>query len=511
MQWPLNLTRMLDAIRALSPTGRLALGAACLALFAGLAYLGNQQVSSADCYLLDGELFSATQLREIQAALGKAGLESQVEGAKVKVPRGQEAKYMAALASSGALADFGSYMKQAVSGNNLMLYGPQQEARAKVALLSELQLAICRMPGIESAFVHIDQESRRGFRETSVISASVAVQPRGNRSLDDAMVAAIRGMVAAARVGLRPESVTVVDLSGPRLFAGNGGDPKAAASAGSYADHKKRLELDWQEKIGRLLEQIAPGALVTTNVELEREVTSEEKSTEYAERASETRGGAPTTEKHIVREGRTPKRVTVSVAVPHTYYEQVWRKRHVSPYDSSQRMPRDGELAEIEIAEKKNIEAAIAPLLGNADQATDGISHVAVTTFYPLAVAPPAQPLGSELVRAWLLANWRSVGVGLFVVLGFMTIRNALRATRPVRSIDRNPPLHSQEPHLPRPHAVARSREAVHSQAFSASSDHPSREKSAASGGLREELSELVRVHPDSAASLLRTWIGNAG
>lgn len=507
MQWPLNLTRTLEAIRALSPAGRVALGAACLALVAGLAYLANQQVSSADCYLLGGELFSATQLREIQAALGKAGLESQVEGAKVKVPRGQEAKYMAALASSGVLADFGSYMKQAVNGNNLMLYGPQQEARAKVALLSELQLAICRMPGIESAFVHIDQESRRGFRETSVISASVAVQPRGNRSLDDSMVAAIRGMVAAARVGLRPESVTVVDLSGPRLFAGNGGDPKAAPSGGSYADLKKRLELDWQEKIGRLLEQIAPGALVTTNVELEREVTSEEKSTEYDQRASETKGGAPTTEKHIVREGRTPKRVTVSVAVPHTYYEQVWRKRHVSPH--SQRMPRDGELAEIEQAEKKNIEAAIAPLLGNADQATGGISHVAVTTFYPPTVAPPTPPLNSELIRAWLLANWRSVGVGLLVVLAFMTIRNALKAAKPVRTI--SPPVLSQEPHLPRPHAAARGREAMPSQASSASSEQASREKSAAAGGLREELSELVRVHPDSAASLLRTWIGNSG
>jgi flagellar biosynthesis/type III secretory pathway M-ring protein FliF/YscJ len=92
-----------------------------------------------------------------------------------------------------------------------------------------------------------------------------------------------------------------------------------------------------------------------------------------------------------------------------------------------------------------------------------------------------------------------------------MTIRNALRATKPVRNIDRSPPFHSQEPHLPRPHAAARSRETVHSQGSSAGSDHPSGEKSAAAGGLREELSELVRVHPDSAASLLRTWIGNSG
>jgi flagellar biosynthesis/type III secretory pathway M-ring protein FliF/YscJ len=49
------------------------------------------------------------------------------------------------------------------------------------------------------------------------------------------------------------------------------------------------------------------------------------------------------------------------------------------------------------------------------------------------------------------------------------------------------------------------------SQPSSASSEQASREKSAAAGGLREELSELVRVHPDSAASLLRTWIGNSG
>src|SRR4051812_49676626 len=96
MQWPVSLARLFDAIRALSPAGRLALGAACVALVAGLAYLGNQQVSSADCYLLGGELFSATQLREIQAALGKAGLESQVEGAKVKVPPRQKTQNNAA-------------------------------------------------------------------------------------------------------------------------------------------------------------------------------------------------------------------------------------------------------------------------------------------------------------------------------------------------------------------------------------------------------------------------------
>jgi len=261
-----NYAQLAERVGAMTPAAR-TIAALLLAVVVGsLAYVLNQQVSPADSYLLGGEMFSSSQLREIQTAFGKAGLEARVEGARVKVPHGQDSKYMAALAESGALVDFGAYLKKAVGGNNFMLYGPQQEARLKVALQSELQLVISRMKGIENAFVHIDEETRRGFREKNVVTASVAVQPRGDQNLDEPTVAAIRSIVASAWNGLKPEAVTVVDLSGPRLFAGTSGDSKTVGPIGGYADYKKRLERDWQEKIDRLLAQIVPGALVTTNV-----------------------------------------------------------------------------------------------------------------------------------------------------------------------------------------------------------------------------------------------------
>ena len=322
--------QLADVVKSMTPGARLVAGAVLCVVLASLGYLLNQQVSPRQSYLLGGEMFSVSQLREMQMALGKAGLEATVEGARVKVPHGQESKYMAALAESGALPDFGGYLKKAVNGSGFMAYGPQQEARTKIAIQSELQLVISQMKGIESASVLIDQETRRGFREANLVTASVGVRPRGTGSLDEQTVAAIRSFVASAWAGLKPEAVTVVDLSGPRLFPGTGGgESKPGAVVGSYSQNKKQLELDWQEKIERLLAPMVAGALVTTNVELDPEVSNEEKSTQITGPAHEGQSpsAGPTTEKRIVREGRTPKRVTVSVAVPHTYYEEIWRKQ----------------------------------------------------------------------------------------------------------------------------------------------------------------------------------------
>ena len=464
-------TRLVASIKAMTPAARAAATVAAIAVVVSLAYVLNQQASSKDSYLLGGEEFSTSQLREIQIALGKANLEVQVDGARLKVPRGQESKYMAALAESGAIPDFGGYLKKAVGASGFMLYGPQQEARTKVAIQSELQLVISRMKGIENAFVHIDQEIKRGFREKNIVTASVGVQPRGNHSLDETTVAAIRSFVASAWAGLKPEAVTVVDLSGPRLFAGTGGDVEQSAAVGNYADHKKRLESDWQEKISRLLAQIVPGALVTTNVELGAEVSSEEKS---------------------------PKRVSVSVAIPHTHYEQMWRK-HASREDR----PDSAALAQIEAAEKKKIEAAILPLLGSNDPSADSRSQVAVTTFYPVASTPSSDPaLRAEAVE-WLARNWSSVCLACLAVVGMIMLRSIVKSTptakAPLSEEHGTGPAGKQEMHVPDRQMPGRE-----------SSERP-RQRAATGPMLRDELADIVREHPDSAVSLLRTWIGNAG
>src|SRR5262245_59279079 len=110
--------QLADLFRSMSPGARITAALLLIVAVVSLAFLFNQQVSGPDAYLLGGEMFSATQLRDMQGALGKAGLEAVIDGARIKVPRGQESKYMAALAEANALpADFGEYMQRAVSVN----------------------------------------------------------------------------------------------------------------------------------------------------------------------------------------------------------------------------------------------------------------------------------------------------------------------------------------------------------------------------------------------------------
>jgi flagellar biosynthesis/type III secretory pathway M-ring protein FliF/YscJ len=507
--------QLADVVRSMTPGARLAAGTLLIVVLASLGYLLNQQVSPQQSYLLGGEMFSTSQLREIQMALGKAGLEATVEGARIKVPRGQESKYMAALAESSALPDFGGYLKKAVSGNGFMAYGPQQEARTKIAIQSELQLAISQMEGIESASVLIAQESRRGFREANIVTASVGVQPRGTGRLDEQTVAAIRSIVASAWAGLKPEAVTVVDLSGPRLFPGTGGgESKPGAVVGSYAQNKKQLELDWQEKIERLLAPMVAGALVTTNVELDPEVSNEERSAQITgpAREGQSPSAAPTTEKRIVREGRTPKRVTVSVAIPNTYYEEIWRKQRPPVVGGYRREPDVQTLAEIESAEKKKIETAILPLLGNHELAAGQSSQVAVTTFDPAIVAPLSPPTFRESAIAWLGQNWNTVGLGCLALVGLFLLRSMMKslpaAAPPKPTIAREAP----PPMPPRPRAVFSDEDEMDRAAATTRTSAPEglRRRATAAATLRDQLGDVVREHPDSAVNLLRTWIGNA-
>ena len=110
-----------------------------------------QQVGGADAYLMGGEMFAAGELREMEAAFGKANLAAyQVDSGRIKVPRGQQSVYMAALADAGAMpAEFGDFMKKAAANTSFIPPNRlQQEAIAKSARNHDLQLIVNKMRGI---------------------------------------------------------------------------------------------------------------------------------------------------------------------------------------------------------------------------------------------------------------------------------------------------------------------------------------------------------------------------
>src|SRR4051794_15958549 len=92
--------QLADLFRSMTPGARLSAALLLVVAVVSVAYLFNEQVAGQDTYLMGGEMFSAGQLADMEAALGKANLEATREGARLKIPRGQESKYMAALAEA---------------------------------------------------------------------------------------------------------------------------------------------------------------------------------------------------------------------------------------------------------------------------------------------------------------------------------------------------------------------------------------------------------------------------
>lgn len=104
----------------------------------------------------------------------------------------------------------------------------QGEQKRLVALQNTLAAAIAEFDGVGKASVFIAPRNPTAGLGASASSrtASVHLMMEPGRRLDDGQVAAIAKLVAGAETGLRPESVAIVDGSGPRASS-----PVAADSA----------------------------------------------------------------------------------------------------------------------------------------------------------------------------------------------------------------------------------------------------------------------------------------
>ncbi len=530
-------------VGSMTPGARLLCGLLIVVVAVSMAYLLHDQVSGPETYLMGGETFSASQLRDMQAAFGKAGLEAQIEGAKIRIPRGQESKYMAALAEAGALpAEFGDYLNRAVTSANYFGSRQQQEAALRVARQRELQNILNHLPGIEKSAVQIDEQMERGLHPKKLVTASVNIVPKNSQPLDEARIRAIRCAVASSIAGLKPEGVTVVDLGAARSYPGTS-SADGSSAGGDYAELKRRLEADWQEKIAAALAYI-PGVLVRTNVELDREIMNEETTRQFdgeapgaARRPHQAKsldaaiplaisrlvGGkpnppdiakdpprdvasqnsdapakstSPAVERHIVREGRTPKRVTVSIAVPHSYYEEVWRKRNpaLAPYHR----PDAVALAEIEAGEKQSIAAAVAALV---PQSNESGTAIAVTTFHPPARPRVINPAPEDPLLAWLAEHWSVAGLFTLALACLLVLRSML-SSGPA-------PAAKSSPHGNA--SVGQATSLLDEPGGSQSAPPPAHIGRGLRGPvLRDELADMVRDDPDAAVGVLRSWIGNA-
>ncbi|RIK78978.1 MAG: hypothetical protein DCC68_14085 [Planctomycetota bacterium] len=551
------LAQVADLFRSMTPGARITAGLLLGVLIVSLVWLVGQEAGGPDDYLLGGQHFSAGEVNAMEQAFGKAGLDGYtIEGNRIRVPRGQRAAFMGAIADAGALpADFGAALRKTLTEAGPFITAREREERLKVALQEELALWIRSMPGIDKAAVAYDVKRKGGLHETVVGTASVSVKGTGNLPLDESRIRGIGHMVASAISQLRPEDVTVTDLvSGhSHRLSGDG-----VSGDNSLLELRKKYEKDFLAQIEKALGYV-PGVQIAINVELDTEARRQERMIKYDKPGSvtisseettqdETRettgpggvpgtrtntsgantgavvesspkntatvqkstanqtiapGGTQTTSEHF---GLVPKRVTASISVPKSYFVRLWRKQNNVPDDQK---IDDNQVAAIEAARIQEMKTLIAGLLPVSDP-TEPLRPVTIVAFDDFPPPDVAEPSLATGVLAWLGNYWSTLGLVLLGAFALVMLRSTIKGGAAAGTPEPATPFATTIPFpAAKESGPAKEETAAEMEAKKPAARILKRREPGVS--LKDELTDLIREDPDGAAAILRSWIGSAG
>lgn len=552
-----SFAQLSDLFRSMTVGARITAALLLIVVVVSLAWMFQYQVYGGDTELFSGQSFSTSDLNAMQAAFAQAGLGGfEVVGSRIRIPRQQQAAYIAALADAKALpANWNEYMSRALESSNPFASTREREDRLRIATQQEISLVLRSMKDVANATVHYDSQKKSGFNPRErVATASVMIQMVGSRSLDEERVQMIREMVAGCFADLTADKVKVADLNGRVYFTSEGDGLGGSGGNHRYIITKDKFQKQYEANIQAALAYV-PGVTVAVNVELEKDLRTSRRVQKFDpkvtpfERREETsgikssaapRGGPPglqqqqpkpnqpvnigesakgstneedrsfIEERNAVNNdvveteeiGLTPKRVTVSVGVPSGFLEDVWRRKNSAPDGQPPQPPDAKALAQIEEEERKRIQAHVVPLIPKPADELDPTPLVTVTTFTEIPQDPIELPgVGTQAV-GWLSENWKTLGLGGLVLVSLMMVRSMVR-TAP-------PPAKALEFNLPPISETAEKK--AEGQPQTAGENAKSRLKRKVSSGqsLRDELVEMVKEDPDTAANILRGWIGAA-
>lgn len=558
-----SFSQLRDLFQSMTPGSRITAALLLAAVVISLGYLVTHEMPGSGTYLMGGESFAPRDLHAMEAALGEAQLSYEIEGGKILVPRGQQFEYMAALAKADALPqNFGDILQRAMDTGSVWEDKQRSKERLKLATQKALGLTISAMTGIDTAVVFYDERSTGGLHNQTVQTASVSVRPLGSQTLDESLVPSIRSTVAAAFAGLKPEDVVVTDLNGRRSFRG-GSDGLASPMDDPYLVRKQFHEKHYKDVIGEALAYV-PGVIVTCNVELgpeqvhrEEAVKHDPKTVPYqvtdntttksqqgsspggvpgyrsqsvtnaaaslttaqASGSSEEEQATERQEINALSSTRTEttltahplRKVTVAVAVPESHFRKVWQERNPPQLAATgtaagePKTPTPAELEQIRTEEEARIRSLVAALLPTPADATDSAGLVTVTPFSDFKPEPLPEPGFGPNALTWLAESWRTLGLIGLGLVSLVMLRSMVRSAPAAAS--------------PRP-AASQSEPEVEPERGPERADLPrdvqrpepgSRRRFNTSGGsLKNELSDMVQTDPDTAANILRNWIGNA-
>jgi flagellar M-ring protein FliF len=424
-----------------------------MALFLVMQYAGTQDLVPLT--------INASAKTEVLKYLAERGIAHEQQGDRIMVPPEQQSAILSQVGEQGVGGSGAIDFNALIALETPFDTARQSEQRRQTALQNVLSKTIRGFRGVKDATVLISSRPGTMIGASSAQSATVNVVLRGAEGLTQAQVDAIAGMVAGSQAGLRAENVNISD--GERQYKPRSGRDHLV---GENLEQQQKVSEAFRERIVGLLSNI-PGVLVSVNAQVVTKQVQESAS-KYSEAVtaplSDSRtetstksgsqaatpgpttnvgmglagsggtGNSSTTEKSdtkfdakVPATHRTeidptgyPLKVDVSVAVPWSYFRQVWEYRNAKPAASGTdpaatpaATPDDAALAAIRDEEIARIKSLLEPQIS-----TDAIENskkgtVEVTWFYdfdPSFGAGPASIGGGAAAVIDAIAPGTSVG-----------------------------------------------------------------------------------------------------
>jgi flagellar M-ring protein FliF len=544
-----------DLFLSMTPAARVTSVLLVAVIGVSLGFLVQQQSSGPDEYLFNGEFLAPADADRAEAAIAQAGLNGwSREGNRIRVPRGQMAEYLGAVADAGALPpNHDSIIQQALDLGPFVDEQTRRQ-RLKAAREQQLSLIIRSMDGIEDAKVIFDVQPGRGLSRQDKATATVSVRPESGEPLNPQRSKLIRKAVAGAIAGLTVDDVVLINL-GDGFVGGDQISPEAFDTP--YFQHRIAFEQQMRSKIENLLTHI-PGVRVQVTAELSpaltreiRTVTPEGEATALRESQQEktvdtqhvNNGGRPgliaqgpgrgsenipettvkntesdlqseqnyfipTKDELMTEAGLVPEHVRAAVAVPTSYLISMFREQQRRKgEDPTQPLPADINTT-LELFRKQvesDVKGVVVTLLPK-ELAQNNFSDVAVSFFESLTPEPMETPSTASNAMVWASQNFNTLTMAGVALVGLVMLRSMVRGVpAPEPSSTAGAPTLSL--------AGATTAEARGDATQEEEPEDPQRPRLRLKKGksLSDELTFIVKEDPDSAAAILRTWISNAG
>lgn len=299
------MNNFLETLKKLGPARLGLMGAVLLGLLMFFVFV-SMRVSAPDMKMLYNDLSVedssgvAAKLEELKIPFEISNDSTKVMVSSKDVGRARMLLAQEGLPNGGSLG-YEIFDKQSNFGTTNFVQNLNQVR----ALEGELARTISSLGPVKSARVHLVLPQRELFsRESRPASASVFLQLRGARALDQDQITGIQSLIASAVPNLKSKDVSIIDGNGVLLARGGEDDATMLSNKSDQMrkDYERRMADTIEDLVGRTVGLGKVRATVTADLNFDRMTQNEEifdpasqviRSSQTAEESSaETQAGA---------------------------------------------------------------------------------------------------------------------------------------------------------------------------------------------------------------------------